>query len=125
MVYYPKVFYMEYEKITLENEKEVLKDLYPMISFEGKVVKFNPFKHEMEKGEAVCCLAIDQGIIKKGVVQKVEHSKPNNYPIYTIGGKTYMYHRVWPNVEDAEKHEADKKAALSKLTKKDKLVLGL
>ncbi len=113
------------EKITLENEHEFLNKQYPKVLFKGRMVKYNPVEYQMEKGEAVCFLDIKTGKIGKGFVKKVEISRPEGRAIYTIGNKTFMRHRVWPNVRDAKKIKADRKIALSKLTRRDKKVLGV
>ncbi len=113
------------KKITLENEHEFLKKQYPKVLFKGRMTKYNPVEHQMEKGEAVCFLDIKTGKIGKGFVKKVELSDPMKDVIYTIGEKAFMRHRVWPNVADAKKIKTDRKIALSKLTRRDKKVLGV
>ncbi len=113
------------QKITLENEKEFLEATYPRVLFKGRMTKYNPSKHQMEKGESVCFLDIKTGKVGKGFVKKVELSIPMNHVVYTVGTKNFMRHRVWPNTEDAKKIKADQKNALAKLTRRDRKVLGV
>lgn len=113
------------EKITLENEQHFLEKQYPKVLFKGRMVTYDPVKHQIEKGEAVCFLNIETGRVGKGFVKGIELSNPMKYAIYTIGTKKFMHHRVWPNVQDAKKIKIAKKKALAKLNRKDRKVLGV
>jgi hypothetical protein len=106
-------------------KKKILKNQYPKVFHKRKMVLYDPDKHQLEQGESVCFLDIDTGKVGKGFVKKVQISNPMKYPMYIIGKKTFMYHRVWPNVEDSKKTKADRKIALSKLTRKDRKILGV
>lgn len=115
------------EKITPENEHEFLKGQYPKIQFKGKMVQFDPQKYTLEINEAVCCLDINSGKVKRGIIKHVAYSDPFRIPIYTIGRKTFMRHRVWPNTDPKFKKELrqTKKGALKKLTPKERRALRI
>jgi len=99
-------------KITIENEKDFLKTQYPILEHLAGI-QYDPEKLSMEEGEAVSCLDIETGeVIERAIVDGIESSIPMGNPIYTIGGKTYMYHRVWPNYE-FQKEIDSKKESLS------------
>jgi hypothetical protein len=87
----------------LENDLGFDKELskhYPFVNFNGELVKYDPNKHELEKGESVIYFDFKEQKIKEGIIEEVEHSNPMNYPIYTINGNPHMYNRVWPKVEN-------------------------
>jgi hypothetical protein len=71
----------------LEEKFEMDKELpshYPLVNLGGKVVRYDPNKHEL------------------GTIEVVEHSNPFNYPVYVINGNPHMHHRVWPKVKEEE-----------------------
>lgn len=87
----------------LEKDLEFDKNLpnyYPLVNFNGKLVKYDPKKHELEKGESAEYWDFEEQKIKEGMIESVEHSNPMKFPIYTINGKTHMYHRVWPKIDN-------------------------
>jgi hypothetical protein len=79
---------------------EKLPDYYPIVKFNGELVKYNPNKHQLEKGESATYLDFEEQKIKEGIIEAVDNSDPMNLPVYTINGKPHMYHRVWPKVEN-------------------------
>ena len=110
------------ESITIENEKSFLKTTYPMISFGGKTVRYDPQRHELEAGEAAYYLDIASGTVRAGIIDGVQRSIPMNYPIYAIGDETVMYHRVWPNVEGQkilDRLNAEKGKRLAEIMKEE------
>jgi hypothetical protein len=87
----------------LENALEFDKELpgyYPLVNFGGELVKYDPNKHELEKGERAAYFDIDEQKIREGIIEIVEHSNPFNYPVYVINGKPHMNHRVWPKIDN-------------------------
>jgi hypothetical protein len=87
----------------LEKDLEFDKNLpnyYPLVNFKGKLVKYDPHKHELEKEESAEYWDFEEQKIKEGIIEAVEHSNPMGFPIYTINGKFHMYHRVWPKIEN-------------------------
>jgi hypothetical protein len=83
----------------LEFDKELPK-YYPIVNLSGRSVRYNPDIHELEEGEPAVYFDFEDQKIKEGTVEKVEHSDPMKYPIYTIAGRSHMYKRVWPKVEN-------------------------
>jgi len=86
----------------LANIDDTLPNFYPLVNFERKKIKYVPGKHELEKGDLAEYLDTEDLIIKKGIVEEVQHSNPMRYPIYQINGNFHMYHRVWPKVDEKE-----------------------
>jgi hypothetical protein len=89
----------------LEEKFEMDKELpshYPLVNLGGKVVRYDPNKHELEKGESAVYFDFEEQKIKEGTIEVVEHSNPFNYPVYVINGNPHMHHRVWPKVKEEE-----------------------
>ncbi len=72
---------------------------YPLVSFNGKLVVYDPLEHTLEKGEIANYFDTETLDVKEGAITDVRYSNPFKFPIYIIDGKGNMYHRVWPKVD--------------------------
>ncbi|MCK5624579.1 hypothetical protein KAI04_01935 [Candidatus Pacearchaeota archaeon] len=100
-----------------------LEEFYPLINLEGKKVKYDPNKYELEVGDVAEYLDKNNQITR-GLIEKIGRSRPMNYPIYHINGEPHMYCKIWPKVDEKgtiisykDKIDENKKQFLKKVNK--------